>query len=162
MFNYWLEVSLADQSIITDEQTQLLQRAAIESSNRINAKRKGINYNFKKMIDKKNFLIIISSKEEIVPTRSFSSFTRSIVALDTNEIITSHSIPNKIFFVKEIKSEKEESLSSITDSEMIKELINMTLDQNLLTINDKKLAKDSIRDIKEILINYLNNKEKKR
>lgn len=64
--------------------------------------------------------------------------------------------------MKEIKSEKEESLLSITDSEMIKELINMTLDQNLLTINDKKLAKDSIRDIKEILINYLNNKEKKR
>lgn len=85
MFNYWLEVSLADQSIITDEQIKLLQRAAIESSSRINAKRKGINYSFKKMIDEKNFLIIISSKEEIVPTRSFSSFTRSIVNLDTKK-----------------------------------------------------------------------------
>ncbi|MFL8888504.1 hypothetical protein ACKA01_05010 [Helcococcus kunzii] len=159
MFNYWLEVSLADQSDINNNQKVLLERAAIEASNRINAKRKGINYEFKKIIDDKHFLIILSSRDEIIPTRTFSSFTRSIVDLDFDNIITSHGIPNRIFFVKEVKREREEAKKNITDSEMLNILIDLTLNQNLLSNNDKKLAIETIKKIKKTLIDFLNNKE---
>lgn len=154
MFKYTLSVAMADNSLsINDPSIANLLKKAIDLTNQSkNSIIKGRFYKLSNPIDKTHARIVLKSNTEVIPTRAISSLSRSLIAVDKDNVISSYRGCILQSTILEDKPEKE----SISDVELIQTLISMAFGQAQIKSNkEKELAKEYISKIRGLVIEYL-------
>lgn len=158
MFKYNLSVSMSDTNLsITNDIKELIINAADEANSRRNASRKGRVFQINNLIDEKHIDVCLLSDTEVVPTRALSALSRSMIALDSNGILEGHCYRGCVLNATLLDS-NEEKATALSDVQMLQEITAMLFDRVSLNNREKKLAKDTIDEIRNIVIEYLNKK----
>lgn len=157
MFKYTLSVAMADDSLsINDPSIANLLKKAIDLTNQSkNSIMKGRFYKLSDPIDETHARIVLKSNTEVIPTRAISSLSRSLIAVDKDNVISSYRGCILQSTILKDKPEKE----SISDVELIQALISMVFGQTQIKSNkEKELAKEYINRIRGLVIEYLSQK----
>lgn len=158
MFKYNLSVSMSDSNLsITNDIRELIIHAADEANSRRNASRKGRAFQINHLIDEKHIHICLLSDTEVIPTRALSALSRSMIALDSKGILEGHCYRGCILNATILDSD-EEIATTLSDVQLLQEITAMLFDRVSLNNREKKLAKDTSEEIRNIVINYINKK----
>lgn len=158
MFKYNLSVSMSDANLsITNDIRELIILAADEANSRRNASRKGRVFQINNLIDEKHIHICLLSDTEVMPTRALSALSRSMIALDSRGILEGHCYRGCVLSATILES-SEEKATALSDVQMLQEITAMLFDRVSLNNREKKLAKDTSEEIRNIVIDYINKK----
>lgn len=102
----------------------------------------------------------MKSKDSINPTRSLSSLSRALVKNENTKgsTILENYIYNGSVFLSKTLGSSEEVSSHISDTKMVQEIISMVFNQKTMNNRDKDLSKECTEAIRNIVIDYINNK----
>lgn len=165
MHIYNIKISPMDKNVKLDSPEWI--SAIIEAQNIANQSFSAIRY--KRMISKLDFVdsstIIarLESRDSINPTRALSSFS---IALIKNEdakqshLLDGHII-NKRVFKTSLITEGASQITQITnlpDESVVQEIISIFFSEKNLSIPEKELMHDVRIKIRDIIIDYVNNK----
>ena len=158
MFEYKLAVSMADSSISINDIT--IKKLLIEAIQKVNCTRnsrlKGRIFKLTpEPIDDKHVEITLTSNTEVIPTRALSSLARAILEVDTDNTLTSY---RGCIFNSSVITSQENSLSNISDVEMMQELQSMVFGQLNMNNRDKQLSREYTQKIRILVIEYINAK----
>ncbi len=158
MFKYNLSVSMSDPNLkISEEIKTLMVKAADEANSRRNASRKGRLIKINESIDDYHINITLDSKTEVIPTRALSALSRCMIELDTNGILDGHNYRGCILN-STLLTDENNDIKSISDVEMLQEIIDMLFNRTTYNNRDKKLATQTLDIIRNSVIEYINNK----
>lgn len=158
MIEYNISVCFADEAPITESIEQLIRDACEEANGRTNAIRKGRRFLYKGLIDDTHFHLTLLSDSEVIPSRALSAFTRSILDIDTNNVIRPHIVRNSFFQLKEISPSVTIKTTTITPVALLQTLTDIIFGQDKMSSVNKSLAKDTYEIIEKEIIEYLNKK----
>ena len=158
MFEYKLAVSMADSSISINDIT--IKKLLIEAIQKVNCTRnsrlKGRIFKLTpEPIDDKHVEITLTSYTEVIPSRALSSLARAILEVDTDNTLTSY---RGCIFNSSVITSQENSLSNISDVEMMQELQSMVFGQLNMNNRDKQLSREYTQKIRILVIEYINAK----
>lgn len=158
MYEYKLSVSLSDTTLkINKKIKDLIIKSAEEANSRRNAISKGRFFKILDLIDDYHIEIILFSNSEVVPTRSLSALSRSMLSLDSEGILEGHCYRGCVLNA-ELLSSKEQNKTNISDVEILQEIAAMLFDRTSLNNREKNMAKEASEKIKKIVIDYINKK----
>lgn len=158
MIIYNCIVCLGDKYPITDQMEALIRSACLEASSRQNAIRKGRKYEFNGLSsDRIHFRLTLTSDSEVIPSRAMSAVTRSLIDLDKDRIFDSHWSRNMLFITKPVEN-SDATVTTLTDVELLKEITDMLFNQASMGTTNRRLAKQTAEELKEIMISYISQK----
>ena len=159
MFRYELSIAMADDNLsINDPSIANLLKQAITLTNQSkNSKIKGRMFELSPdPIDETHARIMLKSNTEVIPTRAISSLSRTLIAIDEDNIISSY---RGCIFQSVLLENQSEKAKNISDVELAQTLISMIFGQAQIKSNkEKELAKEYIKKIRSIVTEYLSKK----
>lgn len=158
MFTYMLRVSFASSALeFDDEMSEALNRAAAKANGSFTAMRRNIRWEVGAISeDRRAAEVILRSPEPISsPTRSLSGLSRAL--LDTTDLLDGNTPNGRVFFAKVVAEEKDD-LRDLEPGEAAKTVIEILFEQDSLSPVNKKLARKTAAKLKEVLLEYLNEK----
>lgn len=157
MHEYNLCVSISDNTEITNNLYSLILNAANEANSRQNAIRNGRNIRVGDLIDSKHVHITIVSKEEVIPSRALTALSRSVLALDSDNLLDGHCYRGCVFNSSLIASDEKHIIIK-NDCELLTTITEMIFGQQTMNNRDKKLSREYTEKLRNLVVDYLNNK----
>lgn len=159
MFSYELSIAMADSNLsINDPSIANLLKQAIALTNQSkNSKTKGRMFELSPdPIDETHVRIILKSNTEVIPTRAISSLSRSMIAIDEANIISSY---RGCIFRSVLLEDHSEKTKNISDVELAQTLISMIFGQSQIkSTKEKELAREYIEKIRSLVTEYISQK----
>lgn len=165
MYIYELSISMADKRIkfhSDEDELVLAIKRSIEIANKsYSATRYHRHIEYIERINEDKIHIQMTSPEPINPVRCITNLSRALLK-DAYWIdnFNEENLPNKcVFSTKVLENEKHEKITSLSDTEILKELISIFVGQGESdSYTDKKQAREVAEKIREIVIEYVNRK----
>lgn len=158
MFEYNLSVSLSDNSTLNDKIIDMMKRSADEANSRTNALRKGRCFKIGELIDSSHILVQLISDSEVIPSRALTALSRSMIAIDTENILEEHIYRRCVLKSEIMKTSKNVNITNISDVQLLTTLTEMLFDQTNMNNRDKKLSREYTKKIRSIMLEYINQK----
>lgn len=158
MFIYTLRVSFASSDLEFDNKMiEALDRAVAKANGSFTAVRRNIRWEIGTLSkDRRAAEVVLRSPEPISsPTRSLSGLSRAL--LDTTDLLDGNTPNGRVFFAKVVAEEKD-NLRDLKPGEAAKTVIEILFEQDSLSSVNKKLAQKTAAKLKEVLLEYLNEK----
>lgn len=164
MYRYLLRLEMAEKGLpISDELFSAIREAADISNGAFSATR----YRRKITIlaldpSRRSFDVEFTSRDEVPVTRSISSLTRALVKNEQQKnsgLLEGHIVNNRVFLTSLIDSGETE-VSALRDTAVVGEIVQLFFGRQELTGSEKELARTACDQIREIVIHYLNEKDK--
>lgn len=165
MYIYELSIAMADKKLkFHSEEDELILaiKRSIEIANKSYSATRYRRYiEYIERIDEEKIHIQMTSPEPINPVRCITNLSRALLR-DTYWIknFNEENLPNKcIFSTKVLENEKQEKITSLSDTEILKELISIFVGQGESdSYIDKKQARETAEKVRSIVIKYVNSK----
>lgn len=158
MFEYNLSVSLSDSSTLNDEIIDILKKSADEANSRTNALRKGRFFKIGKLIDPSHISVQLISDSEVIPSRALTALSRSMISLDTDNILKEHFYRGCVLKSELIKSSFNINIANISDVQLLTTITEMIFGQTNMNNRDKKLSREYTEKIRKLTLEYINQK----
>lgn len=157
MYSYNLKIRLSDNAIIDEKIYSLIENAVEHSNNKVNALSYGRKIRIESISkDKKSLLVSLETSKPVIPSRSVSALSRSMIELDENNILNEHIYRGCVLNTTVI-NEENKNIDNLTDVELLKTLTEIVFEQQFNSEN-KKMAIQCKTELKNIAIGYLNKK----
>lgn len=165
MYIYELSIAMADKNLKFNSEEDALILAikrSIEVANKsYSATRYHRRIEYIERIDEDRIHIQMTSPESINPVRCITNLSRAFLK-DAYWIdnFDEKNLPNNcVFSTKILENEKHEEITSMSDTEILKELISIFVGQGESdSYTDKKRARKVAEMIRNIVIEYVNGK----
>ena len=165
MYIYELSIAMADKKLkFYSEEDELIFaiKRSIEIANKsYSATRYHRSIEYIERIDEDKIHIQMTSPEPINPVRCITNLSRALLK-DAYWIdnFNEENLPNKcVFSTKILEKEKHEKIVSLSDTEILKELVSIFVGQGESdSYIDKKRARDAAEMVRGIVIEYVNGK----
>ena len=158
MFEYNLSVSLSDSSNLNDEIIDLMKKSVVEANSRRNALIKGRCFKMGELIDSSHIAIQLLSNSEVIPSRALSALSRSMIALDSDNILDDHIYRGHVLKSETVKSSCNINITNISDVQLLTTITEMVFGQTNMNNRDKKLSREYTEKIRSIMLEYINQK----
>lgn len=161
MFVYDLAVTMSKKNVpLETELINAIKEAISIANNSFSAIRYQRTIEYVNQIDDYRMHLRMKSKDSINPTRSLSSLSRALVKNENTKgsTILENYIYNGSVFLSKTLGSSEEVSSHISDTKMVQEIISMVFNQKTMNNRDKDLSKECTEAIRNIVIDYINNK----
>ena len=153
MFIYNLNVAMANKQFSFEENPEmidLIKQAIVISNSSVSAARNKRTIEFQRLIDKKHFLLTMKSRVDINPTRSLSSLTRALLALekeDGTSVLNACTANGCVFDAKVVDILKQSvSENALSDSLLLKSVIDLIYSED----------EDCKHKLKQVILEYIN------
>lgn len=156
MFEYNLSVSLSDNSTLNDKIIDIIKRAADEANSRTNALRKGRCFKIGELIDSSHILVQLISDSEVIPSRALTALSRSMLAIDTGNILEEHFYRGCVLKSEIMKTSNDVNIINISDVQLLTTLTEMIFGQTNMNNRDKKLSREYVEKIRLVTLEYIN------
>ncbi len=158
MFEYNLSVSLSDNADLNDRIVDLMQKSVTEANSRRNALTKGRCFKIGEFIDSSHIAIQLLSNSEVIPSRALSALSRSMIALDSDNILDDHIYRGCVLKSEIIKTSCNINITNISDVQLLTTITEMVFGQTNMNNRDKKLSREYTEKIRSIMLEYINQK----
>lgn len=158
MIQYRLAVKMADTSMkITDKMMDIISTCTNAANDTIVSKREKRTFEVVGRKDEYTIFVTLTSRDPVIPSRSLSTLTRKVLENHyMSSILVGHT-PNGCVFKATIESENQITITNKTDTEIVSEVVSIFFDRSL-SPKAKDLSSDAAEKIREIVIQYLNDK----
>ena len=158
MFEYNLSVSLSDNSTLNDKIIDIMKKSADEANSRTNALRKGRFFKIGELIDSSHISVQLISDSEVIPSRALTALSRSMIAIDTENILEEHFYRGCVLKSEIMVTSKNVNITNISDVQLLTTLTEMLFGQTNMNNRDKKLSREYTEKIRSIMLEYINQK----
>ena len=158
MFEYNLSVSLSDNSTLNNKIVDIMKKSANEANSRINALRKGRYFKIGKLIDPSHISVQLISDSEVIPSRALTALSRSMISMDTDNILKEHLYRGCILKSEIIKTSSDVNITNISDVQLLTTLTEMIFGQTNMNNRDKKLSREYTEKVRSTMLEYINQK----
>lgn len=158
MFEYNLSVSLSDNSTLNDKIIDIMKKSADEANSRTNALRKGRFFKIGELIDSSHISVQLISDSEVIPSRALTALSRSMIAIDTKNILEEHFYRGCVLKSEIVVTSKNVNITNISDVQLLTTLTEMLFGQTNMNNRDKKLSREYTEKIRSIMLEYINKK----
>lgn len=158
MFEYNLSVSLSDNSTLNENIINIMKKSAYEANSRTNALRKGRYFKIGNLIDASHISVQLISDSEVIPSRALTALSRSMIAIDTDNILEEHIYRGCVLKSETIKTSSDINVTSISDVQLLTTLTEMIFGQTNMNNRDKRLSREYTEKIRSVMIEYINQK----
>ena len=158
MFEYNLSVTLSDNSNLSDTIIDLIKKSAEEANSRTNALRKGRSFKIGELIDSTHIEVQLLSDTEVIPSRALTALSRSMITLDSANILDDHIYRGCVLKSETIKTSCNINITNISDVQLLTTITEMVFGQTNMNNRDKKLSREYTEKIRSIMLQYINQK----
>ena len=158
MFEYNLSVTLSDNSNLSDTIIDLIKKSAKEANSRTNALRKGRCFKIGELIDSTHIEVELLSDTEVIPSRALTALSRSMITLDSANILDDHIYRGCVLKSETIKTSCNINITNISDVQLLTSITEMVFGQTNMNNRDKKLSREYTEKIRSIILEYINQK----
>ena len=158
MFEYILSVSLSDNSTLNNTIIDMMKKAAHEANSRTNALRKGRFFKIGELIDSSHIAVQLLSDSEVIPSRALTALSRSLIAIDTENLLEKHLYRGCVFKSEIMKTSENVNITNISDVQLLTTITEMLFDQTNMNNRDKKLSREYVEKLRSTVLEYINQK----
>ena len=158
MIDYILELKMANKNFpITSEMETLLSICANEASSTVVSQKNKRTFSILSRIDDYTLLIKITSKNEINPTRTFSTLTRAVTNNPTLYSLVKNQTVNGMIFSTRLIESQNSQIIHLSDTEIVSEIISIFFKNDYFP-KEQLLASETASKVRELIIDFKNNK----
>lgn len=160
MILYKIELKMADKDMKIDSKLKkIISNCAKEASSTTVSKKYRRTFSVEDIQPNDYTLIVnINSRDAINPTRTMSTITRAMTRNEEYYNLVKDHIVNGLIFQTRLISEENETILTLSDTEIVSEIISIFFNNNLLP-KEKSLASDTAEVIRSTILDYINKKK---
>ncbi|MCM1298599.1 MAG: hypothetical protein NC228_03440, partial [[Eubacterium] siraeum] len=115
---------------------------------------------FVKKIDEKNIHLRMTSRDQVIATRSISTLSRALVQneRDKNSGLLDGHIINSCVFNSRLMDQSTSHIDNLNPTEIVQQTVEIVLGQKFLSDRERMYAKEASDKIRDIVLEYVNKK----
>ena len=136
----------------------LIKKSAEEANSRTNALRKDRCFKIGELIDSTHIEVQLLSDTEVIPSRALTALSRSMITLDSANILDDHIYRGCVLKSETIKTSCNINITNISDVQLLTSITERVFCQTNMNNRDKKLSREYTEKIRSIMLEYINQK----
>ena len=141
-----------------DKIIDLIKKSAEEANSRTNALRKDRCFKIGELIDSTHIEVQLLSDTEVIPSRAMTALSRSMITLDSANILDDHIYRGCVLKSETIKTSCNINITNISDVQLLTSITERVFGQTNMNNRDKKLSREYTEKIRSIMLEYINQK----